>query len=126
MEWFGNIQMSDEIDWLIVGDFNLLRKLEDRNRLGGSIGEMMLFNEAISSLGIVEIPLHGRRYTWTNMQQPPLLERLDWFFSSNAWTLKYPHTLARSLIMETSDHWPCVIEIKTSIPRPRIFRFKNY
>jgi hypothetical protein len=77
-------------------------------------------------LGIVEIPLHGRRYTWTNKQQPPLLERLDWFFSSNAWTLNYPHTFAKSLIMETSDHWPCVIEIRTTIPRARVFRFENY
>jgi hypothetical protein len=126
MNWFGNVQMSDEVDRLIVGDFNLLRKPEDRNRPGGNIAEMMLFNEAMSSLGIVEIPLHGRRYTWTNKQQPPLLEILDWFFSSNAWTLNYPHTLAKSLIMETSDHWPCVIEIRTTIPRARVFRFENY
>jgi len=42
VNWFGNIQMSDEVDWLIVGDFNLLRKPEDRNRLGGNIAEMML------------------------------------------------------------------------------------
>jgi hypothetical protein len=27
--------------------------------------------------------------------------------------------------MEVSDHWPCVIEIKTFIPRSRIFRFEN-
>jgi hypothetical protein len=28
--------------------------------------------------------------------------------------------------METSDHWPCVIEIRTTIPRARVFRFENY
>jgi hypothetical protein len=28
--------------------------------------------------------------------------------------------------METSDHWPCVIEIATSILKSRIFRFKNH
>lgn len=27
--------------------------------------------------------------------------------------------------MEVSDHWPCVIEVKTAIPKSRIFRFKN-
>lgn len=87
---------------------------------------MLLFNEAISSLGLVEIPLHGRRFTWTNKQHPPLLERLDWFFSSNAWTLAYPHTIAKSLVMETFDHWPCVIEIRTNIPKSKIFRFENF
>lgn len=118
--------MPDDQEWLIVGDFNLLRKPEDRNRPGGNASEMLLFNEAISSLGLVEIPLHGRKFTWTNKQHPPLLERLDWFFSSNAWTLSYPHAIAKALVMETSDHWPCVIEIKTSIPKGKVFRFENY
>lgn len=126
MNWFGNIQVPDDMDWLIVGDFNLIRKPEDRNRPGENMGDMLMFNDAISSLGIMEIPLHGRKFTWTNKQQPPLLERLHWFFSSQAWTLRYPHTLAHSLIMETSDHWPCVIENKTSIPKGKIFRFENY
>jgi len=99
--WFGNIYMPDDVDCLIIGDINLLRKHEDRNRPGGNAGEMLLFNEANSSLGIEEIRLHGRWFTWTNKQQPPLLEWLDWFFSSSAWTLRYPHTIARSLIIET-------------------------
>jgi hypothetical protein len=76
--------MPDDAHWLLVGDFNFLRKPEDRNRSGGNAVEMLLFNSAISSLGLVEIPLHGSKFTWTNKQQPPLLERLDWFFSSQA------------------------------------------
>jgi len=28
--------------------------------------------------------------------------------------------------METSDHWPCVIEISTNIPQSSIFRFENH
>jgi len=28
--------------------------------------------------------------------------------------------------METSDHWPCIVEINTKIPRGRIFRFENH
>jgi len=60
--------MPDDIQWLIVGDFNLIRKLEDRNRPGGNIGEMLMFNNAISSLGVVEIPFHDRKFTWTNKQ----------------------------------------------------------
>jgi hypothetical protein len=56
----------------------------------------------------------------------PLLERLDWFFSSNAWTTFLPNTLAFALSRDTSDHTPCVIKASTSIPRPQIFRFENY
>ena len=71
LDWFESIQMPDDIQWLIVGDFNLIRKPEDRNRPGGNIGEILMFNNAFSSLGVVEIPLHGRKFTWTNKQQPP-------------------------------------------------------
>jgi len=52
--------MPDEQDWIIVGDFNLMRSPNNRNRLGGDVTKMLLFNEAISSLGIVELPLQGK------------------------------------------------------------------
>jgi len=45
--------MPPEIDWLIVGDFNLIRKPEDRNKEGADVNEMFLFNEAINKLGII-------------------------------------------------------------------------
>jgi exonuclease III len=54
IDWFSNIDMSDDLDWLIVGDFNFIRKPSDRNREGGEVNEMFMFNEAISKLGIVE------------------------------------------------------------------------
>jgi hypothetical protein len=87
---------------------------------------MLLFNEAISSLGIIELPLYGRKYTWTNKQPSPLLERLDWFFTSSSWTSSYPATTVSSLVMQTSDHWPCNISISTTIPKSKVFRFENY
>jgi hypothetical protein len=118
--------MSDMTNWLLVGDFNLYRSPSNRNKLGADHAEMFLFNEAISTLGLVELPLKGRRFTWSNKQISPLLERLDWFFTSANWTLSYPSTFAYSLVMETSDHVPCVISISTSIPKRSRFQFENY
>jgi len=66
------IDMPPEIDWLIVGDFNLIRRPDDRNRDGADPNEMFLLNEAINNLGLIELPLHGRQFTWTNKQFPPL------------------------------------------------------
>jgi exonuclease III len=37
LNWIQNISMPDEIDWLVVGDFNLIRGPENRNRPGGDI-----------------------------------------------------------------------------------------
>lgn len=126
VNWFKNIQMPDYVNWLIIGDFNLYRSPADRNKPGGDIDEMYLFNEAISALGIVELLLKGRRFTWTNKQASPLLERLDWLFTSTCWTMVCPSTFVYPLVMETSDHVPCVVSISTSIPRKSIFRFENY
>ena len=35
----------------------------DRNKPGGDLNDMLLFNEAISKCVIVELPLKGRKYT---------------------------------------------------------------
>ena len=59
-EWFKNIQIQDEQNWLLVGDFNLIRSPESRNGVGCDINKMFLFNEAISALGLLEIPLSGK------------------------------------------------------------------
>ena len=90
------------------------------------MNEMWLFNEAISSLGLIELPLYGRKYTWTNKQPSPLMERLDWFFTSSSWTTSYPGTSVSTLVMQTSNHWPRNITISTAIPKSQVFRFENY
>ena len=60
------------------------------------------------------------------MQSEPLLEQLDWLFTSSSWTLKFPNTLVHPLARPTSDHVPYVISIGTSIPKANVFRFENY
>lgn len=66
LDWIKNISMLDDVYWLIVGYFNLLRRPGNRNKPGGNVQEMMAFNAAISILGITEIPLKGAKFTWTN------------------------------------------------------------
>jgi hypothetical protein len=60
------------------------------------------------------------------MQKEPLLEQLDWFFTSVNWTLDFPSTEALPMAKITSDHIPCKIAINTKIPRSSIFRFENF
>ena len=60
------------------------------------------------------------------MQQDPLLEKLDWFSTSNNWTLDFLNSMVLPLTKITSDHVPGKISISTSIPKSSIFRFKNF
>ena len=62
--------MPDNFPWLLVGDFNLMRRPKNRNKPGGDINEMLLFNEALSALGVIELPLQGKKFTWSNKQHP--------------------------------------------------------
>jgi hypothetical protein len=111
---------------MFIGDFNFYRSMENKNRNGGNMHDIMVFNEIISNLGLQEIPLKGRNYTWSNMQQDPLLVQLDWCFTSPNWVSNYPNTLLIPLARTTSDHTPCMAQIGTSIPKARVFQFESY
>jgi hypothetical protein len=126
IEWFANIDMPYESDWIVLGDFNFIRGPEDKNKPGGDINDMILFNDAINRLGLIELPLKGRKFTWSNMQQDPLLEKLDWVFTSASWSISYPSSFFYPMVKPTSNYVPCVIAFESNIPRSPIFRFENY
>ena len=56
LNWFKDIQMPADANWIIMGDFNYVRFPSDRNREGGNFTEMLQFNEAINALALDEIP----------------------------------------------------------------------
>lgn len=124
--WFRNIQMLDTVDWLIVGDFNLYRNPEDRNKPGADYAKMLLFNDAISYLGLIELPLKGRRYMWTNKQHPPSLSAWTGFSHLLIGQSRTQTLVSLRLSMETSDHVPCLVSIDTSIPKGHVFCFEIF
>ena len=124
--WLFHLSIDTESLWLLVGDFNFYRSVENRNRDGANLQDTETFNEIISYHGLIELPIKVRSFTWSNMQRDPLLVQLDWFFTSTAWTLKFPNTLVTPLARPTSDHIPCVVSIGTAIPKAGVFRFENH
>jgi hypothetical protein len=48
------LKIDDEVNWMIMGDFNFYRSLQDRNREGGNMHDIIVFNEMISNLGLQE------------------------------------------------------------------------
>lgn len=112
--------------WLFVGDFNFICSAKNRNKPGGNVDGMMLFNEIISEQSLIEIPIKGHQFTWSNMQGHPLLEQLNWVFTSVEWTSAFPNTFARAQAKPISDHIPYVVCIETPIPPYNLFRFESY
>jgi hypothetical protein len=74
VDWLNVVQINDDEKWMFVGDFNFYRSLENRNKDEGNMQDIMIFNSIISNLDLQEIPLKGRKFTWSNIQQEPLLE----------------------------------------------------
>ena len=66
VDWLNELKIEEE-NWMIMGDFNFYRSLENRNRAGGNINDIFIFNKVISNVGLQEIPLKGRKHTWSNM-----------------------------------------------------------
>jgi exonuclease III len=126
VQWLHDLDISLHENWLLLGDFNFIRSVDNRNKPGADMNDIFLFNSIISHLGLIELPLKGRAFTWSNMQDSPLLQKIDWFFTSCQWSLSFPNTKVLPLAKSTSDHVPCVVKIATVIPKAKIFRFENH
>jgi len=111
--------------WMLLGDFNLTRFPDDKNTGSFNVADADRFNEVINALGLIEIPLVDRAYTWSNRRDEPTLVRLDRCFVSLDWDTVFPNTTLRSLSRFASDHVPLVATASTSIPRSVCFRFEN-
>ena len=63
--------------WVMLGDFNRIYKDEDKNNSNLNRAMMGRFRRLINDLSLKEIPLHGRKFTWSNLQDSPTLVKLD-------------------------------------------------
>lgn len=52
--------------WAILGDFNLILDEVDKNNDSINRHNMSRFRQTIADLELLDIHLHGRRYTWSN------------------------------------------------------------
>jgi exonuclease III len=117
IEWFMSLDSSIFNLWITMGHFNVICSTSDRNRPGGNLNNILHFNSIIQEHDLGEVPLKGKSYTWSNMQDNPLLEKLDCVFTSHNWTVSFPNTLASPMARLGSDHVPILIQIGTDIPR---------
>jgi endonuclease/exonuclease/phosphatase family metal-dependent hydrolase len=110
---------------MFLGDFNLIRCPQNRNKPCGNLQLMLEFSDATKKLGIQSIPLKGQAFTWSNKQHRALLEKLDWCFITQHWSIQFFETKAKTLRRDITDHITILVSVKTKIPRPQMFRFEN-
>ncbi|MCI35740.1 hypothetical protein A2U01_0056961, partial [Trifolium medium] len=76
-------------NWCVVRDFNSVLTTSERKGVSGESlrvvnNEIREFNDFVGEMGLLDLPLLGRRYTWF---QPNggAMSRLDRFLISDGW-----------------------------------------
>ena len=68
---------DDSLPILVGGDFNIIRRREEKNNDNFDGRWSFMFNAIIESLDLREIDLTGRQFTWANTLPNPTYEKLD-------------------------------------------------
>jgi hypothetical protein len=71
-------------NWLIMGDFNLILRVQDKNNQRINRPMLNRFRRALDHLEVKEIDLVGKKFTWSNNQASPTLTRIDIAFYTAA------------------------------------------
>lgn len=113
-----------EIPWVIGGDFNVIRRIEERNTSRGITHSMKKFSRFISIHALIDPPLKGSKFTWSNGQASPVLSRIDRFIFSTDFEAKFPFVSQLAKTRATSDHIPIVLDLAEPSWGPSPFRLE--
>jgi hypothetical protein len=101
---------AESLPKLVGGDFNIMRRQEDKNNANFDTRWPFVFNAIIENLDLREIALSGRQYTWANRRDTPTFEKLDRILASVEWEEKFPLVTVRALARAESDHTPLILD----------------
>jgi endonuclease/exonuclease/phosphatase family metal-dependent hydrolase len=95
-----------QMQWIVLGDFNMIYEARDRSNLNLSRQLMGRFRRALDRCKLFELALQNHKYTWSNDRAQPTLVRLDRVFCNKAWDL---HHRLQALSSSLSDHSPLLL-----------------
>lgn len=121
-----SVRQTISCPWLVAGDFNLLLDATDKNKTNVNRRNMGRFRRFVDDMALKDLTLHGRRYTWTNEQANPTMEKLDRVLISTDWEEMFPYCFLQALSTDMSDHCPLHLA-SNALPQPRRrFHFENW
>ncbi|KAG6737957.1 hypothetical protein POTOM_059489 [Populus tomentosa] len=117
-----NFKTSVSKPWCLAGDFN--ETLSPSNRKGGSriSAAMISFKNCIDCCELVELPLNGKKFTWSRGNAASRIDRL---FVSGDWLQSLPSSTLYGLPKNFSDHRPLHMLIDSTNWGPKPFRLMN-
>lgn len=112
--------------WILGGDFNMIYSAEDKNNENLNRAMMGRFRRFVNDYERKEIPLLGRRYTWSNEREAPTLVKLDQVLCTAEWEDMFPDCILQSQATQISDHCPLVLGLKEGGYGKKRFHFESF
>ncbi|GJZ46699.1 RNA-directed DNA polymerase, eukaryota, reverse transcriptase zinc-binding domain protein [Tanacetum coccineum] len=110
--------------YIMFGDMNAVRNAQERFGTTLNSIEADHFNFFIDSIGLVDLSIGGRSFTWMN-KAGTKLSKLDRFFISKDVTIRLPDVRITALDRLWSDHNPILLHIDKTDFGPSPFKLYN-
>ena len=121
-----NLRTCCQGPWLVIRDFNLITSSEDKNNGNINKATKGRFRHLINDLEFRDLPLKGRKFTWSNQQDIPTLVKLDRALCSSEWEQLFPNCLLQSTATDGSDHCPLLLGLNDVQPTKTRFHFESF
>lgn len=113
-----------KLPWCIAGDFNVVRFQSKRSNGSRSSSHMRRFDDFISAHQLMDPPLEGADFTWSNMQDSPSFIRLDRVLMFEDWEEQFQLARQSALPNTISDHIPIMPRMEERWGGPQPFKFE--
>ncbi|KAL4278182.1 hypothetical protein GQ457_03G030870 [Hibiscus cannabinus] len=115
-----------QVPVIVGGDFNVVRTKEEKIGVSFHKKAMREFSDFIETMSLVDIPLIGGRFTWSNFREDPSFSRLDRFLISAEVLMLWSDVIQSILPKSISDHNPVCLSMVSSSWGPRPFKWFNF
>lgn len=113
-----------QVPWCLGGDFNEVKSNGERVGCLRNDRGMRDFNDFINAMEAHDLPMAGRRFTWTNFQDNGAQSRLDRFLLSQGWLDNFK-VVQWGLHRPISDYCPILISNDNRDWGTKPFRFMD-
>nr|GEX12402.1 RNA-directed DNA polymerase, eukaryota, reverse transcriptase zinc-binding domain protein [Tanacetum cinerariifolium] len=123
--------ITNEIPWIILGDFNVTMKVSKHSNGGAyPTSEMTEFQDCINNIELDDLHSEGFRFTWTKSLKNPkcgTLKKLDRIMVNEVFVEKFQQAHGLFLPYMIFDHSPIVVKIPNGVQKRKgSFRFSNF
>ena len=106
-------------------DFNVVHFPSENTGIASFTFAMHAFSDFIMEQGLIDIPLLGGNFTWSNNRERATMSRFDRFLYTSDWETCFVTIYQKRILHVFSVHFPILLECDNIQQGRRPFRFEN-